>query len=99
MQAEGALTATQAKAVLVELQAGGGDPDEIAAERGFRAMASDELAVAVDAVIAAEPDAWAKFVAGDPKPLGRLVGQVMQATGKRADGKAVKAALEARAGR
>ena len=98
MQAEGALTPTQAKAVLVELQKSGGEPDAIATERGFGAMPGDEVAAAVDAVIAAQPDAWEKFVGGDDKPLGFLVGEVMKATRGRADGAAVTDLLRDRSG-
>ena len=98
LEVEGKLTATQAKAVLVELVArdGMGDPAAIAAEKGFEAMDSSSLDAAVDAAIAAQPDAWAKFCAGDARIGGALVGAVMKATKGKADGKAVTAALEAR---
>jgi aspartyl-tRNA(Asn)/glutamyl-tRNA(Gln) amidotransferase subunit B len=99
MQAEGALTATQAKAVLADMQATGRDPGAIASERGYQALAGDEVGAAVDGVIADQPDAWAKFVAGDDKPLGFLVGQVMKATRGRADGATVTDLLRGRAGR
>ena len=97
MEAEGALTATQAKAVLAELVAAGGDPAAIAAARGFEAMADDALAGAVDAAIASDPAAWERYVGGDPKVTGYFVGQVMKATRGKADGKAVTALLRARA--
>jgi aspartyl-tRNA(Asn)/glutamyl-tRNA(Gln) amidotransferase subunit B len=97
MEADGALTATQAKVVLAELVASGGDPAEIAAARGFEAMGDDALAAAVDAAIASDPAAWEKFVAGDRKVTGYFVGQVMKATGGKADGKAVTALLDQRA--
>jgi aspartyl-tRNA(Asn)/glutamyl-tRNA(Gln) amidotransferase subunit B len=98
METTGALTATQAKVVLAALVDGGGtgDPTAIAAGLGFEVMAGDDLARAVDAAIAAEPDAWAKYVAGDDRARGALVGQVMRATAKKADGKAVGELLESR---
>jgi aspartyl-tRNA(Asn)/glutamyl-tRNA(Gln) amidotransferase subunit B len=99
MQAEGVLTPTQAKAVLAEVQASGGEPEAIATERGFQAMLGDEVAAAVDEVIAGQAEAWEKFVSGDDKPLGFLVGQVMKATGGRADGAAVTNLLRQRAKR
>jgi len=97
MQVEGALTPTQAKVVLAEVQATGTDPDDIARAHGFEAMADDALAAVVDEVIAANPDAWARFVAGDAKVTGFFVGQVMRATQNKADGGAVTALLRRRA--
>ncbi|MEZ5216010.1 MAG: GatB/YqeY domain-containing protein [Ilumatobacteraceae bacterium] len=43
-----------------------------------------------------DPDAWAKFCAGEGKALGALMGRVMKATKGKADGKAVNAAFAAR---
>jgi aspartyl-tRNA(Asn)/glutamyl-tRNA(Gln) amidotransferase subunit B len=97
MEADGALTATQAKAVLAELVATGGDPAAVAAALGYQAMAGDELAGAVDTAVAANPDAWARYLAGDAKVTGFFVGQVMRATKGQADGKAVTALLAQRA--
>jgi len=96
MESEGALTATQAKAVLAELVERGGDPEAIAKARGFEAMDASALDASIDAAIAAEPDVWAKFVAGDDKAVGRLVGSVMKATSGKADGKAVTTKLQER---
>jgi aspartyl-tRNA(Asn)/glutamyl-tRNA(Gln) amidotransferase subunit B len=90
------LTATLAKAVLAELVENGGDPEAVAKARGFEAMESSALDASIDAAIAAEPDVWAKYVAGDDKAIGRLVGSVMQATKGQADGKAVTEALRQR---
>jgi aspartyl-tRNA(Asn)/glutamyl-tRNA(Gln) amidotransferase subunit B len=97
MEVAGELTATQAKQVLAELvDHGGGDPRAIAAAKGFEAMDSSELEAMVDAAIAAQPDAWAKFCAGEGKAMGALVGAVMKASKGQADGKAVTALLEQR---
>ena len=97
METGGELTATQAKAVLADMVATGDDPAAIAKAKGFEAMAADALSEAVDAVIAGNPDEWARFVEGDDKARGRLtgffVGQVMKATRGQADGKAVTALL------
>ena len=97
LEDEGRLTATQAKQVLAELLAQGGDPEAIAAARGFEAMGDDALASAVDAAIGANPAEWERFRAGDAKVTGFFVGQVMRATGGKADGKAVTALLRERA--
>jgi aspartyl-tRNA(Asn)/glutamyl-tRNA(Gln) amidotransferase subunit B len=98
LEVEGRLTATQAKAVLAELvgSGGDGDPAAIAAAKGFEAMDTSSLESAVDAAIAAAPDAWASYVAGQDKAAGALVGAVMKATKGQADGKAVTALLQQR---
>jgi aspartyl-tRNA(Asn)/glutamyl-tRNA(Gln) amidotransferase subunit B len=98
LEVEGALTATQAKQVLAELlDAGGdGDPAAIAAAKGFQAMDTNALDAAVDEAIATQAKAWEKYVSGDDKVVGALVGAVMRATKGQADGKAVTAALAAR---
>jgi aspartyl-tRNA(Asn)/glutamyl-tRNA(Gln) amidotransferase subunit B len=98
MEVAGHLTATQAKAIVVELLEAGGDGDPVAMAKanGFEAMDASALEAAVDAAIAAQPEAWAKYLAGDPKVAGSFVGAVMKATKGQADGKAVTALLEAR---
>ncbi|NBP51230.1 MAG: Asp-tRNA(Asn)/Glu-tRNA(Gln) amidotransferase subunit GatB, partial [Actinobacteria bacterium] len=75
---------------------GGGDPAAIARARGFEALDASVLETAVDAAIAAQPEAWAKYVAGEEKAAGALVGAVMKASGGKADGKQVTAILQAR---
>ena len=88
------LTSTQAKQVLAEMiETGGEDPEAIAAARGFEVMDNSELEDMVDQAIAAQPDAWAKFCAGESKAAGALVGMVMKASKGQADGKAVTALL------
>ncbi len=99
LELAGSLTATQAKSVLVDLLANaGGDPAAIAAARGFEAMDSGSLEAIVDQTIAADPDAWAKFCAGEQKAMGALVGAVMKVTQGKADGKAVTALLNQKKG-
>jgi aspartyl-tRNA(Asn)/glutamyl-tRNA(Gln) amidotransferase subunit B len=98
MESAGEITATQAKTVLGELLAnGGGDPKAIAAKHGFEAMDTSALDSIVDEIIAANPNEWQRYKDGDGKVTGFFVGQVMKATGGKADGKAVTAALVARA--
>lgn len=99
LETNGKLTATQAKAVLAELVANdGGDAAAIAAAKGFEAIDTSELEGFVDAAIAAEPDAWAKFCAGDGKAMGALVGLVMKASKGKADGKLVTQLLNQKKG-
>jgi aspartyl-tRNA(Asn)/glutamyl-tRNA(Gln) amidotransferase subunit B len=92
------VTATQAKTLLAELVAnGGGDVLAMAKAKGFEAMDTGALEALVDAAIAAEPDAWAKYKAGEQKAIGALVGAVMKSSKGKADGKAVTALLQAKA--
>ncbi len=94
LETTGALTATQAKAVLADLVANnGGDAVAIAAAKGFEAMNTSALEGLIDAAIAADPDAWQKFCAGDGKAIGALVGLVMKSSQGKADGKLVTALL------
>ncbi|HWD53694.1 MAG TPA: Asp-tRNA(Asn)/Glu-tRNA(Gln) amidotransferase subunit GatB [Acidimicrobiales bacterium] len=99
LEAGGQLSATQSKAVLAALlEQGGGDPAALAKEMGFEALASDTLAAVVDDIIAANPDEWARFVGGDDKLMGFFVGEVMEATSGKANGKDVAAELRRRRG-
>jgi aspartyl-tRNA(Asn)/glutamyl-tRNA(Gln) amidotransferase subunit B len=99
MEVDGKVTATQAKTILAELVAGsGGDPVAIAAANGFEAVDTSALEGLVDQAIAADPDAWAKFCAGEGKAMGALVGAVMKLSHGKADGKAVTALLQSRRG-
>jgi aspartyl-tRNA(Asn)/glutamyl-tRNA(Gln) amidotransferase subunit B len=85
-----------AKDVLDVVWAEGGDPRAIVEERGLKQM-TDTGAIerAVDAVIAANPD---KVAAAKAKPalVGWFVGQVMKATGGKANPTVVNAILKAR---
>ncbi len=98
METADELTATQAKQVLAEMVERGGSPRDIAAARGFEAMADDALRSAVDEAVAAHPDEWQRLRDGDGKVMGFFVGQVMKATRGQADGKAVTARLRELAG-
>ena len=98
MEVYGQLTATQAKVVLGELVASGGDPTDIARAKGFEALEGDVVSAAVDAAIVAHPGEWERYVGGDAKLAGFFVGKVMASTSGKADGKAVTAILRARSG-
>jgi aspartyl-tRNA(Asn)/glutamyl-tRNA(Gln) amidotransferase subunit B len=100
LEIDGTLTATQAKSVLAEIVAnGGGDAAAIATAKGFEAMDTGALEALVDDAIAANQGAWDKFVAGEDKALGALVGAVMKASKGQADGGAVTGLLRSKAGR
>jgi aspartyl-tRNA(Asn)/glutamyl-tRNA(Gln) amidotransferase subunit B len=98
METSGRLSATQAKTVLGQMLEEGGDPAEIARARGFEGLSEDALAEVVDKVLAAHPDEWERYRAGDPKVSQFLVGQVMRETRGKANGKAVMALFAARKG-
>ena len=97
MESAGELTPTQAKQVLAQLLAEGGDPAAIAKARGFEAMAAGALESVVDQLIADHPGEWEKLKGGDGKMKGFFVGKVMAATNKQANGKEVNALLDQRA--
>ncbi|MST32281.1 Asp-tRNA(Asn)/Glu-tRNA(Gln) amidotransferase subunit GatB [Acidimicrobiaceae bacterium USS-CC1] len=96
MESAGELTTAQAREVLKELLASGGDPAAIAAARGFEALGEDALAAALDQVIADNADAWARFVGGEDKLQGLFIGRLKGATGGKADLAAAAALLRAR---
>ncbi len=99
LEIDGQLTATQAKTVVGDLiERNGGDAAAIAAERGFEAMDTSGLESMVDDAIAAQPDAWEKFRAGEGKAMGALVGHIMKASRGQADGKQVTQILNQRKG-
>ena len=97
LELEGALTATQAKAVLADLvENGGGDAAGIAKAKGFEAMDTGALESLVDDAIAANQGAWEKYAGGEDKAIGALVGAVMKASRGQADGGAVTALLQSK---
>jgi aspartyl-tRNA(Asn)/glutamyl-tRNA(Gln) amidotransferase subunit B len=98
METNGQLSATQAKTVLGVMLEEGGEPADIARARGFEGLSEDALAETVDKVVAAHPEEWERYRAGDPKVSQFLVGQVMRETRGKANGKAVMALLSARKG-
>ena len=97
MERDGKITSTQSKTLLAEIVAnGGGDAVALAAAKGFEALDNSAAQNLVDAVIAAQPEAWAKYCAGEEKAMGALVGAIMKLSQGKADGKVVTAILNAR---
>ncbi len=100
LEVGGRLTATQAKTVLAEMVATGGEAEVIAAAHGFEAMDTADLAAVVDEIIAANPDDWDSYVNGDDKRRkkvsGAFIGKIMKATRGQADGRVATELLEAR---
>ncbi|HWU62000.1 MAG TPA: Asp-tRNA(Asn)/Glu-tRNA(Gln) amidotransferase subunit GatB [Ensifer sp.] len=76
----------------------GGDPAKIVEERGMKQVTdTGAIEKAVDEIIAANPDQVAKVVA-KPSLAGWFVGQVMKATGGKANPQAVQALVKAKLG-
>ena len=99
MERDGKITSTQSKTLLAEIVAnGGGDAVALAAAKGFEALDNSAAENLVDAVIAAQPEAWAKYCAGEEKAMGALVGAIMKLSQGKADGKVVTAIFNARRG-
>jgi aspartyl-tRNA(Asn)/glutamyl-tRNA(Gln) amidotransferase subunit B len=94
---DGTLSAKAAKQVLGALADGEGDIDAIVAHRGLTQI-SDAGAIesAVDAVIAAHAKLVADYRAGKEKAFNALVGQVMRATGGKANPAQVNEILKRR---
>ncbi len=91
MISAGDLSATAGKDVLAAVLAGEGSPRDVAQSRDLLQMSdSTAVEVAVLAVLDEHPDALEKIQSGDMKPIGFLVGQVMRATGGKADPRMVQ---------
>ncbi|HET9069213.1 MAG TPA: Asp-tRNA(Asn)/Glu-tRNA(Gln) amidotransferase subunit GatB, partial [Amaricoccus sp.] len=87
-----------AKDVFEILWTEGGDPATIVATRGLRQVTdTGAIEAAVDEVVAANPDKAAQ-AREKPSMAGWFVGQVMKATGGKANPKAVNALVRARLG-
>ena len=96
--ASGEISGKIAKDVFEILWTEGGDPATIVAERGLRQVTdTGAIEAAVDAVVAANPDKAAQAQA-KPSLAGWFVGQVMKATGGKANPQAVNALVRARLG-
>jgi aspartyl-tRNA(Asn)/glutamyl-tRNA(Gln) amidotransferase subunit B len=97
--ARGEVSATAAKDVLAEMASSDAPPRTIVERKGL-AQLSDaaELEGVVARVVEANPDLVAKYRGGKQGVLGALVGQVMRATGGRANPALVRELLERAAG-
>jgi aspartyl-tRNA(Asn)/glutamyl-tRNA(Gln) amidotransferase subunit B len=94
--ADGTLGSAGAKQVFAALVAGegGGDPAAIVAARGLGQIAdAGALAAVVAEVVAAHPGQAEQFRGGKEAIIGFFVGQVMKATGGRAEPKLVQQLL------
>ena len=94
--ASGAVSGKIAKQVLAAVIEQNRDPQAIVAEEGLhRITAAAELQSILDRVLAEHPRVDGQIEAGDRKPVGFLVGQVMRHTAGRADPERLHALIEA----
>jgi aspartyl-tRNA(Asn)/glutamyl-tRNA(Gln) amidotransferase subunit B len=83
--ADGTISGRIAKDIFAEMIETGAAPGAIVEERGLRQLSdAGAIAAAVDAALAAHPAQVAQYAA-NPKVLGFFVGQVMKATGGKAN--------------
>ena len=95
-EADGEISASQAKAILTDLAAKGGSAADAIAARTSDAADTSELEALLDELIAQHPDEWQRFCEGEQKLQGFFVGQIMKATKGQADGQAVAEILAQR---
>jgi aspartyl-tRNA(Asn)/glutamyl-tRNA(Gln) amidotransferase subunit B len=96
--ASGAISGKIAKDVFEIVWSEGGDPAEIVEKRGLKQVTdTGAIEAAIDAVIAANPDKVEQAKA-KPQAIGWFVGQVMKATGGKANPQAVNELLKRKLG-
>ena len=96
--AEGTISGKIAKDLFEILWTEGGDPKEIVEARGMKQVTdTGAIEKVIDEVIAANPDK-VEQVKAKPTMLGWFVGQVMKASGGKANPQAVNEILKARLG-
>ncbi len=92
--ADGTISGRQAKEVFEDMFETGKDAAAIVAEKGLKQITDEaEIEAAVDKIIAANPDQASQVKDGNEKTIGWFVGQVMQATGGKANPKMVNEIL------
>lgn len=99
LEASGKLSNTAAKQVFAIMANDPSHPHEIAQREGLLQVSDDgALMEWIDAVLSENPDEAARFLAGERKLQGVLIGLVMRKSGGAADPKKVSQLLSARVG-
>jgi aspartyl-tRNA(Asn)/glutamyl-tRNA(Gln) amidotransferase subunit B len=95
---DGKVSHTAAKRVFAAMRRTGERPEQIAEREGLiQEGSADAIAVWVDEVMAEHPEETRRFLAGERKLLGVLVGAVMKKSKGRADPRQVNQLLSSRA--
>ncbi|HYF24063.1 MAG TPA: Asp-tRNA(Asn)/Glu-tRNA(Gln) amidotransferase GatCAB subunit B, partial [Caulobacteraceae bacterium] len=95
---EGVISSKIAKDVFDRVWNGDGSPSEVVEKHGLKQVTdTGAIEAAIDEIIAANPDK-AAAVKDKPQALGWFVGQVMKATGGKANPAAVNDLLKAKLG-
>lgn len=99
LEASGDVSNTAARQLFSMLERDDADPRELAARAGLLQVRDDDALVGwIDAVLAENPVEAARFIGGEKKLQGVLVGLVMKKSGGAADPKKVNQLLASRAG-
>jgi aspartyl-tRNA(Asn)/glutamyl-tRNA(Gln) amidotransferase subunit B len=96
---DGKVSHTAAKRIFAEMRRSGEPPAQVAEREGLLQEGGDDaIALWVDEVLAENPDETRRFLGGERKLLGVLVGAVMKKSKGRADPRRVNQLLSSRAG-
>ncbi len=99
LEASGKISNTAARQLFTQMETDPGDALALATRDGLLQVSDDSALVAwIDEVFAESPAEAARFIAGEKKLQGVLVGQVMKKSKGAADPKKVNQLLSARAG-
>jgi aspartyl-tRNA(Asn)/glutamyl-tRNA(Gln) amidotransferase subunit B len=92
--ADGTISGKIAKEVFAAMLDGGGSPGRIVEDKGLRQVSdSGAIDTAIDRILAANPEKVAEYRGGKDRLFGFFVGQVMKATGGKANPGLVNEAL------
>ncbi len=99
LERDGVLSTTAARQLLPRLEGEDAEPRAIAEREGLLQVGDEaRLAAWIDEVLAEHPAEAARFIGGERKLQGVLVGLVMRKSGGSADPRKVNALVAARAG-
>ena len=95
--ARGDISGRTAKDVFAEMAESGNEPEAIVEAKGLKQVSDEgELMAQIDDILSASPEEVAAYKAGKHRVLGFFVGQVMKATGGRANPQLVNRLLKER---
>lgn len=96
---KGTISGSIGKDVFAEMLTGAGRPEQIVEEKGLKQVSDSSALEGILAdVMAANPDEVARLQAGEKKLMGFFMGQVMKASGGKANPKLVKELLAKKMG-